>query len=31
MPYEIQDLVGLKAIERIPAGQELRWAQFGSA
>ena len=31
MPYEIQDLVGLKAIEGVPAGQELRWTQFGSA
>lgn len=30
MPYEIQDLVGLKALERIAAGQELRWAQFGN-
>ncbi len=31
MPYEIHDLIGLKAIERIHAGQELRWTQFGSA
>ena len=30
MPYEIQDLIGLKALERIAAGQELRWAQFGN-
>ncbi len=30
MPYEIQDVVGLKALERIPAGQELRWTQFGN-
>jgi sialic acid synthase SpsE len=30
MPYEIHDLVGLKALERIAAGQELRWAQFGN-
>ncbi|MFW5713958.1 MAG: N-acetylneuraminate synthase family protein [Brevefilum sp.] len=30
MPYEVQDLVGLKALERIAAGQELRWAQFGN-
>ena len=30
MPFEIDDLVGLKAIEQIPAGQELRWAQFGN-
>ena len=30
MPYEIQDLVGLKALERIAAGQELRWGQFGN-
>ena len=30
MPYEIQRLVGLKALERIAAGQELRWVQFGN-
>jgi N-acetylneuraminate synthase len=30
LPYEIQELVGLKALERIAAGQELRWAQFGN-
>lgn len=30
MPYEIEDLLGLKAIEQIPAGQELRWTQFGN-
>lgn len=30
MPYEIQDVIGLKAIERIPLGHELRWTQFGS-
>jgi N-acetylneuraminate synthase len=30
MPYEIQDVVGLKALERIAAGQELRWTQFGA-
>ncbi len=30
MPYEIQDLVGLKALERIAAGQELRWSLFGN-
>jgi sialic acid synthase SpsE len=30
MPYEIQDLLGLKALERIAVGQELRWAQFGN-
>jgi len=30
MPYEIEDLIGLKAIEQIPAGQELRWTQFGN-
>jgi len=29
MPYEIQQVIGLKALERIPAGQELRWTQFG--
>ncbi len=29
MPYEIQDVIGLKALERIFAGQELRWTQFG--
>ena len=30
MPYEIADVVGLKALERIAAGQELRWTQFGN-
>ena len=30
MPYEIQDVIGLKALERIFAGQELRWTQFGN-
>jgi N-acetylneuraminate synthase len=30
MPYEIDDLLGLKALERISAGQELRWSQFGT-
>ncbi len=30
MPYEIQDVVGLKALERIPAGQELSWTHFGN-
>jgi N-acetylneuraminate synthase len=30
MPYEIQDVIGLKALERIPAGQELHWTQFGN-
>jgi N-acetylneuraminate synthase len=30
MPYEIQDVVGLKALERIAAGQELCWSQFGA-
>ncbi len=30
MPYEIEDLLGLRAIEQIPAGQELRWTQFGN-
>jgi sialic acid synthase SpsE len=30
MPYEIQDVIGLKALESIPAGQELRWTQFGN-
>jgi len=29
-PYEVQDVIGLKAIERISAGQELRWEHFGS-
>lgn len=29
-PYEIPDLIGLKAMERIAAGQELRWTQFGN-
>jgi sialic acid synthase SpsE len=30
MPYEIQNVIGLKALERIPAGQELRWTHFGN-
>ena len=30
MPYEIQEVLGLKALERIPSGQELRWTQFGN-
>jgi N-acetylneuraminate synthase len=30
MPYDIQDVIGLKAIAPIPTGQELRWTQFGS-
>ena len=30
MPYEIEDVIGLKAIEQIPAGQDLRWTQFGN-
>ena len=30
MPYDIEDVIGLKAIEQIPAGQELRWTQFGN-
>jgi N-acetylneuraminate synthase len=29
-PYAIPDLIGLKALERIAAGQELRWTQFGN-
>ena len=30
-PYEIPELIGLKALERIAAGQELRWTQFGNS
>lgn len=30
MPYEIEDVLGLKAIEQIPSGQDLRWTQFGN-
>jgi N-acetylneuraminate synthase len=30
MPYEIQTVLGLKVLERIPQGQELRWAHFGN-
>ena len=30
MPYEIEDVIGLKALERIPAGKELRWYCFGN-
>ena len=29
MPDEIEALIGLKAIEHIPAGKDLRWTQFG--
>ena len=29
MPDEIGDVIGLKAIEHIPAGKDLRWTQFG--
>ena len=29
MPYELMDVLGLKAIERIYLGEELRWTQFG--
>jgi len=31
LPYEMQGLIGLKALERIPSGQELRWTQFGNS
>lgn len=31
MPYEIQDAIGLKSLDRIGEGQELRWTQFGAA
>jgi N-acetylneuraminate synthase len=31
MPYEIDSVVGLKSLERISQGQELRWGQFGHA
>ena len=30
MPYEIEDVIGLKSLERIPAGKELRWYCFGN-
>ncbi len=30
MPYDIQKVEGLKTLERIPAGKELRWTQFGT-
>jgi len=30
MPYDIQDVIGLKALAGIPAGKELRWTQFGA-
>lgn len=30
LPYEIQNLIGLKALEKISFGQELRWTQFGN-
>jgi sialic acid synthase SpsE len=31
LPYEISDVIGLVALERIPGGQELRWTQFGES
>lgn len=31
MPYEMEQVIGLKALERISRGQELRWTQFGAA
>jgi N-acetylneuraminate synthase len=31
MPYEIDSVIGLKSLERISQGQELRWGQFGHA
>ena len=31
MPYEIAQVIGLVALERIPGGQELRWTQFGES
>jgi len=30
MPYDIQEVLGLKTLERIPAGKELRWTHFGN-
>lgn len=30
LPYEIQNLIGLRALEKISFGQELRWTQFGN-
>jgi sialic acid synthase SpsE len=30
MPYEIQDVIGLKALVRIPTGKELCWTQFST-
>ena len=29
MPFELDDVLGLKSLERIPAGKELRWTQLG--
>ena len=29
LPFEVVDVIGLKAHERILSGQELRWTQFG--
>jgi hypothetical protein len=29
MPAEINEVVGLTALVRIPAGQDLRWTHFG--
>lgn len=30
LPYEIREVIGLRTLERIPSGQELRWTQFGT-
>jgi sialic acid synthase SpsE len=30
MPYEIREVLGLKALDRIAQGQELRWTQLGT-
>ncbi len=30
MPYELQAVIGLRALERIPQGQELRWVHLGN-
>ena len=30
LPYQVEDVIGLKAMVHIPMGQELRWTQLGN-
>jgi N-acetylneuraminate synthase len=31
LPYEINEVIGLTALVRIPGGQALRWTHFGQS